>query len=173
VRSGDAFHTPASKWEEEHSLESITEGFEEIQLGVTGSAMAEVGEEGSDGEVEYMPPPVQGTFQPAFCGGLFRTPVIGRWLVLTTSGLPWEPAWPHPELKPIFDTLSSLPPLWQPADDTAPHLPSPELVVESDMTVIKLKCEGSDSPQSCCPSGVVLTVSSRRRVRRTDPPPSE
>ncbi|RSH94296.1 hypothetical protein EHS25_004099 [Saitozyma podzolica] len=88
IKETGGFETPApsGNWEEEHSLDNITEGVEGIEL-VTAS-QGGAAEEGSDGEVQYMPPPVQ--------------------------ELPWEPAWSHPDLSGVMSSVSSLPPLWRP-----------------------------------------------------------
>ncbi|GFZ42949.1 hypothetical protein JCM24511_00667 [Saitozyma sp. JCM 24511] len=102
IKETGGFETPApsGRWEEEHSLDNITEGVEGIELGtvVKGGPV----EEGSDGEVEYMPPPVQ--------------------------ELPWEPAWTHPDLSGVLSSLSSLPPLWRP--DSPVRRASPPLQLD-------------------------------------------
>ncbi|OCF78189.1 hypothetical protein I204_00126 [Kwoniella mangroviensis CBS 8886] len=84
-----SFVTPAPvQWEEELSLGSIEE--------TTNEMLQDVREEnelddGSDGDPEYMPPPVQ--------------------------ELPYTPAYDHPDLTSIFSTLSGLPPMWTVRDD--------------------------------------------------------
>ncbi|WWC99036.1 hypothetical protein V866_005930 [Kwoniella sp. B9012] len=84
-----SFVTPAPvQWEEELSLGSIEE--------TTNEMLQDVREENelddeSDGDPEYMPPPVQ--------------------------ELPYTPAYDHPDLTSIFSTLSGLPPLWTVHDD--------------------------------------------------------
>ena len=53
------FQTPAPRWEEEHSLGSITEGVEGLEL-VTLNELEELDEGHSEDELEYMPPPMKG-----------------------------------------------------------------------------------------------------------------
>lgn len=75
----EEFQTPlpsAGRWEEEHSLDSITEGLDELGLGNGNEIQVlegvEEGEEGSEGEIEYMPPKLAGAF-------LLRVPNISTW----------------------------------------------------------------------------------------------
>ncbi|KAK8861236.1 hypothetical protein IAR55_002055 [Kwoniella newhampshirensis] len=107
-----SFVTPAPVgWEEEVSLGSI----DEIIEGQVLEGLREVVEEEEDGEVEYMPPPVE--------------------------ELPWTPAFDHPDLKAIFDTLTKLPPMWAPHEVTIREIS--ELDV-GDIPVDNIRLSGDD-----------------------------
>ncbi|WVQ83470.1 hypothetical protein IAT38_005611 [Cryptococcus sp. DSM 104549] len=90
------FVTPAPvRWDEEVSLGSVeVEGLEGVK---------EVEEE-EDGDVEYMPPPVQ--------------------------ELPYDPGWDVPDVTRIFTTLAAMPPLWM-MDGEITEVPELVFVEES------------------------------------------
>jgi hypothetical protein len=142
-QSGFETPAPSGRWEEEHSLDNITEGVEGIELGtlVEGGGV----EEGSDGEVEFMPPPVQGGWAAQICadGESASSLHVSQVSSLADSAeLPWEPAWSHPDLSSVLSSFSSLPPLWRPDSPIRPASPPLQLEeIDQDQLRVKMKCE--------------------------------
>ncbi|ORY27629.1 hypothetical protein BCR39DRAFT_537497 [Naematelia encephala] len=97
-----SFVTPAPSGKWDEDLS--LDSIHEVVQGVGLDEVAEVEEE-SDGEVEYMPPKVQ--------------------------EIPWEPAWEHPNLEPIFERIKGLPPLWGLGYEDSQMRTIKELEVES------------------------------------------
>ena len=70
---------PSGWWEEENSLESVTEAAGRLDVGLDG--LVEVEEEGSEDEIEYMPPKV--------VGGCLDTNIRRGWVGETLLTIRW------------------------------------------------------------------------------------
>ncbi|ORX36475.1 hypothetical protein BD324DRAFT_681959 [Kockovaella imperatae] len=105
------FQTPNPRWEEEHSLGSITEGPEAVDLG--GINEVEELDEEMDDEPEYMPPSVQ--------------------------ELPWEPPFEMPDQASLAK-LASVPPLWQPGGPSE-SVQDPDLEPSCEETTAVRLCD--------------------------------
>ncbi|WWD16863.1 hypothetical protein CI109_101295 [Kwoniella shandongensis] len=141
-----SFVTPAHPggWEEEASLGSI----EEVVEGQMLEGLREVMEE-EDGEVEYMPPPVE--------------------------ELPWTPAFDHPDLKSIFETLTLLPPMWAPHEVTIREVPDLD-IAELDVSGVRLSGDDELEEEWLRPKTKVNDVSApsvpKKMVQATKPAPT-
>ena len=89
--------------------------------------LEEVEEEGSDDEIEYMPPRAVGEYPPSVCLQRLSLELVYIWSV----ALPWEPAWAQPDLKPMMTILANLPSLWALHDEEV-SIQLPELEVKEE-----------------------------------------
>lgn len=115
------------RWDEGESIEmsELDQGGAEVKEGLEEV----VEEEEDDGELEYMPEPVE------------RESRVVEWTGegLIGLALPWEPPWEHPAVGPIFDTLARQPidfVVWQ---DEPVALQEPELsIMEKEPMMMEL-----------------------------------